>query len=210
MPRRTAADAAVTRSHIVRAARKLFTANGYAATTTGEIAESAGVTAGALFHHFDGKLGLFRSVFEDLEVELDAHVRATAGEVGGLEAFLKGFRAYLQFAKRPDFHRIVMLEGPVVLGETEWHAIEARRAASTLMEGLESLVEEGVVEDRPRRPLGLLLLGAMSEAGFEVARRGTARNMDALVDAMRYLLTPHIGKRSKVVAAPTARARSRK
>ncbi|MFN2426798.1 MAG: TetR/AcrR family transcriptional regulator [Candidatus Binatia bacterium] len=210
MPRRTAADAAVTRSDILRAARKLFAARGYAATTTGEIATAAGVTAGALFHHFDGKLGLFRSVFEDLETELDAHVRATAGEVGGLEAFLKGFRAYLEFAKRRDFHRIVMLEGPGVLGEAEWHAIEVRRGATTLMEGLETLVAEGVVEDRPRRPLGLLLLGAMGEAGFEVARKGTARDMDGLVDAMRYLLAPHMGKRARAVAAPTARTRPRK
>jgi AcrR family transcriptional regulator len=209
MPRRTAADAAVTRSDILRAARKLFAAHGYAATTTGQIAEAAGVTAGALFHHFEGKLGLFRSVFEDLEVELDVHVRATAGEVGGLEAFLKGFRAYLEFAKRRDFHRIVMLEGPVVLGEAEWHAIEVRRGATTLMEGLETLVTEGVIEDRPRRPLGLLLLGAMSEAGFHVARRGSAREIDGLVDAMRYLLTPHMGKRARVVVAPTARTRTR-
>jgi len=210
MPRRTAADAAVTRVAILRAARKLFAARGFSATTTGEIAQVADVTAGALFHHFGDKTGLFRSVFNDLEAELDAHVRATAGEVGGLEAFLKGFRAYLEFAKRKDFHRIVMLEGPVVLGDAEWHAIEARRAATTLMEGLESLVTEGVIEDRPRRPLGLLLLGAMSEAGFEVARHGSARDLDALVDAMRYLLTPHMGKRAKAVAAPTARTRTRK
>lgn len=210
MPRRSAADAAVTRSDILRAGRKLFAARGYAATTTGEIAKAAGVTAGALFHHFEGKLGLFRSVFEDLEAELDAHVRATAGEVGGLETFLEGFRAYLEFAKRRDFHRIVMLEGPVVLGEAEWHAIEVRRGATMLMEGLENLVAVGVIEDRPRRPLGLLLLGAMSEAGFEVARRGSARELDGLVDAMRYLLTPHMGKRTRTVASPTPRTRTRK
>lgn len=205
MARRTAAAAAATRADILRAARTLFTAQGYAATTTAEIAEAAGVTVGALFHHFEGKAGLFRDVFQELETELDAHVRETAGEGGGLESFLTGFRAYLEFAKRRDFHRIVMLEGPAVLGETEWHAMEVRRAASTLMEGLETLVAEGVVEDRPRRPLGLLLLGAMSEAGFEVARHGTRRDVDALVDAMRYLLAPHLGKRPRRVATATAR-----
>ncbi len=209
MARRTAADAAATRADILRAARKLFATNGYAATTTGEIAGAAGVTVGALFHHFDGKTGLFQKVFEQLEAELDAHVRESAGETGGLEAFLVGFRAYLEFARRKDFHRIVMLEGPVVLGEAEWHAIERRRGAATMMEGLESLVEEGVVEDRPRRPLGLLLMGAMTEAGLEVARKGSARDLDALVDAMRYLLTPHLQKRPRPVAAPTARTRPR-
>src|SRR5690348_10068598 len=114
MPRRTAADAARTRLDILRAARKLFADQGYADTTTSEIAEAAGVTVGALFHHFDGKAGLFRSVFESLEVEMDAYVRDTAGpfadSTDGLETFLAGFRAYLEFAKRRDFHRIVMLE----------------------------------------------------------------------------------------------------
>lgn len=210
MARRTAADAAVTRSDILRAARRLFAARGFAATTTGEIAEAADVTVGALFHHFGDKTALFRNVFEEIEAELEAHVRASAGEVGGLEAFLLGFRAYLEFARRKDFHRIVLLEGPVVLGEAEWHAFDVRRGATTMMEGLESLVAEGVVEDRPRRPLGLLLIGAMSEAGFEVARKGSARDVDALVDAMRYLLTPHMKKQSKRVATATGRTPARK
>lgn len=209
MARRSAADAAATRTAILRAARTLFTAQGFTATTTAEIAEAANVTAGALFHHFKDKPGLFRSVFEDLENELDAHVRFTTGEIGGLESFLTGFRAYLEFAKRRDFHRIVMLEGPVILGETEWHAIELRPAATMLMEGLETLVAEGVIDDRPRRPLGLLILGAMSEAGFEVARRGTRRDIDELVEAMRYLLTAHQGPGKESVSAPTSRKRGR-
>jgi AcrR family transcriptional regulator len=209
MPRRTAADAARTRFDILRAARKLFAEQGYAATTTAEIAEAAGVTAGALFHHFDGKTGLFRSVFESLEGEMDAFVRETAGPAGGLETFLTGFRAYLEFAKRRDFHRIVMLEGPVVLGEEEWHAIDVRVGATTLMEGLQLLVAEGVLEDRPLRPLALLLLGAMSEAGFTVARGGSRRDLDSLVDAMRYLLTPHLRKNRRAVG-PATRARSRR
>ncbi len=85
MARRTAADAARTRTDILAAARRLFTEHGYSATTTGEIAEAAGVTVGALFHHFEGKPGLFRSVFEQLEGELDAKVRAAVErlEAGG-------------------------------------------------------------------------------------------------------------------------------
>jgi AcrR family transcriptional regulator len=114
MPRRSAADAARTRIEILRAARRLFADQGFAATTTNQIAEAAGVSVGALFHHFEGKTGLFRSVFESLELEMDGYVRETAGEFTGLDTFLTGFRAYLEFAKRRDFHRIVMLEGPVV------------------------------------------------------------------------------------------------
>jgi len=210
VPRRSAADAARTRLDILRVARKLFSEQGYAATTTSEIAEAAGVTVGALFHHFDGKLGLFRSVFESLEVEMDSYVRETAGPpTGGLETFLTGFRAYLEFAKRRDFHRIVMLEGPVVLGEAEWHAIDVRQGATTLMEGLQLLVAEGIIEDRPLRPLALLLLGAMSEAGFTVARGGSRKDLDALVDAMRYLLTSHLKKNNRPVGPATRVRRTR-
>jgi len=211
MPRRSAADAARTRVDILRAARRLFAEQGYAATTTADIARAAGVTVGALFHHFDGKPALFRSVFESLELEMDAFVRETAGPLatGGLETFLAGFRAYLEFAKRRDFHRIVMLEGPVVLGEEEWHAIDVRLGATTLMEGLELLVAEGVIEKRPLRPLALLLLGAMSEAGFTVARGGSRKDLDALVDAMRYLLTPTLKKSARPVGPGTAAKRRR-
>ena len=190
MARRSAVDAARTRGIILAAARRLFAENGFAATTTAAVAAESGVTVGALFHHFGDKAGLFRRVFEEVERDLEDHIRRTADPAGGLEAFLDGFRAYLLFARRPDFHRIVLLEGPAVMGEAEWHAIDIRRGAATLMEGLEALVAEGVVEDRPLRPLGLLLLGAMTEAGHEVARGTARRQVDELVEAMRYLLAP--------------------
>jgi AcrR family transcriptional regulator len=213
MPRRSAADAARTRSDILVEARRLFAEQGYVATTTSQIAEGAGVTVGALFHHFEGKAGLFRDVFQQLEDELDAHVRETAGPEGSahaIDVFLAGFRAYLEFAMKKEFHRIVMLEGPVVLGEEEWHAFDARRGATTLMEGLELLVAEGVIEDRPLKPLGLLLVGAMSEAGFQVARSATRKDLEGLIEAMRYLLTSHLNGKSPRGGASKAPARSAK
>jgi AcrR family transcriptional regulator len=207
MARRSAADAAQTRSEILAAARRLFAERGYAATTTGEIAEAAGVTVGALFHHFDGKPGLFRNVFEQIDAELETCIRDAAGPEAGLEAFLAGFRAYLEFARRREFYRIMMLEGPAVLGEGEKHALETRRGATTLVEGLEHLVAEGILENRPLRPLALLLLGATIEAGLEAARGAKPRDLDGLVEAMRYLLTPHLRTAPK---PPALRAGSRK
>lgn len=202
MARRSAADAARTRADILTAARRLFAEQGYAATTTGQIAEAAGVTVGALFHHFDGKPGLFRTVFAEIDAELEVTIREAAEKVGGaavgIEAFLAGFRAYLEFARRREFYRIMMREGPVVLGEDEPHALDARRGAAALVEGLELLVAEGVIEDRPIRPLALLLFGSTVEAGLEAARGAGPADLDALVEAMRYLLRPHLR-----VPAPT-------
>lgn len=217
MARRSAADAAQTRVDILAAARLLFAEHGYAATTTGQIAEAAGVTVGALFHHFDGKAGLFRTVFGQIEDELEAAIRKAAEKAGGaamgVETFLAGFRAYLEFARRREFYRIVMLEGPVVLGEAEWHALDARRGAAALVEGLEALVAGGIIEDRPIRPLALLLLGATVEAGLEAARGAGPGDLDALVEAMRYLLTPHLRKppgprRAAAAPSPAKKRRS--
>lgn len=207
MARRSAADAAQTRAEILAAGRRLFAERGYAATTTGEIADAAGVTVGALFHHFEGKAGLFRQVFATIEAELEACMREAAGPEAGLEAFLAGFRAYLEFARRREFYRIVMLEGPVVLGEAEWHALDARRGATTLMEGLEALMAEGIIENQPLRPLALLLLGATVEAGLEAARGASARDLDALVEALRYLLAPHLRAPGPVAAPPKPAAK---
>lgn len=209
MARRSAVDAARTRGIILAAARRLFAEHGFAATTTAAVAAESGVTVGALFHHFGDKAGLFRRVFEAVENDLEEHIRRAADPAGGLEAFLDGFRAYLLFARRADFHRIVLLEGPAVMGEAEWHAIDIRRGAATLMEGLEALVAEGVVEDRPLRPLGLLLLGAMTEAGHEVARGTSRRQVDELVEAMRYLLAPGRVASSRTPRAATPLTRRR-
>lgn len=209
MARRSAADAAQTRSDILAAARALFAENGYAATTTGQIADAAGVTVGALFHHFDGKPGLFRDVFEQIQSELEATIRAAAEPAGEvLEAFLLGFRSYLEFARRREFYRIVMLEGPAVLGQAEWHTLDMSRGAATLMEGLEALVAEGVIEKRPLRPLALLLLGATIEAGLEAARGASPSDLDAMVEAMRYLLTPHLRVAAPVPPGSAAGAKS--
>lgn len=213
MARRSAADAAQTRAGILAAARRQFAENGYAATTTGQIAEAAGVTVGALFHHFDGKPGLFRLVFEEIESELDASIRAAAEPATAvLDAFLLGFRAYLEFARRQEFYRIVMLEGPVVLGQSGWLPLDMSRGAATLMEGLEALVAEGIIEQRPLRPLALLLLGATVEAGLEAARGASPAELDAMVEAMRYLLSPHLRAPSPAggKAPPRAKTPARK
>ena len=81
MARRTAEAAAQTRADIVSAARALFAQSGYAATTTAEVAARAGVTIGAVFHHFKGKADLFAAVFDELDREMDAYARERAVKV---------------------------------------------------------------------------------------------------------------------------------
>lgn len=188
MAKRSAAEAAQTRLDILTAARKAFAEQGYAATTTQGVAKAAGVTIGALFHHFTSKQQLFHCVFEAVELELDAHARAASKGQRGLDAFLAGFRAFLEFATRQDFHRIVMIDGPAVLGESEWRATDARLGLATVLGAVEYMIAVGVIPTQPSRPLAVLLLGAMNEAGFALARGEEGVTTDSCVAVLRRLL----------------------
>jgi AcrR family transcriptional regulator len=188
MPKRSAADAAQTRLDILAAARKAFAQEGYAAATTSGIAKAAGVTIGALFHHFESKQQLFHSVFEAVENELNDHARAASRGAPGVEMFLAGFRAFLEFATREDFHRIVMIDGPAVLGESEWRATDARLGLATVLRAVEGMMAAGLIPQQPARPLAVMLLGAMNEAGFALARQEPGVTADDCIATLRRLL----------------------
>lgn len=169
----------------------MFARQGYAGTSAREISASAGVTIGALFHHFGSKLSLFESVFEALELELDANAKAASNPelgLGPLETFLAGVRRSLDFAERNDFHRIVFVEAPAVFGEDKWREIDARLGLKTVIRGTQALMATGVIEDRPVKPVAVLLMGAMNAAGFAIARGEAGVDKDGLVDALRSLL----------------------
>lgn len=191
MPKRNAKDAAQTRADILTKARDLFARQGYAGTSAREISAAAGVTIGAMFHHFDSKLHVFQCVFEMLEMELDANARAASSPGLGLsvlETFLSGVRKSLDFAERSDFHRIVFVEAPVVFGEDKWREIDARLGLKTVMRGTQALMAAGVIAKAPAKPMAILLMGAMNAAGFVIARGEDGIDKDALIDALRLLL----------------------
>src|SRR5690606_5994487 len=117
MARRKPEEAAETRRAILASARELFTERGFAGTATTDVVARAGVTRGALYHHFADKTDLFRAVFVDLEQELDRTVMATAvaaaeAGAGARAVFLAGCRASMAFAARPDYRRIATVDAP--------------------------------------------------------------------------------------------------
>jgi AcrR family transcriptional regulator len=174
--RRTASEAAETRRALLDAARALFTERGYAGTTTTEVVREAGVTRGALYHHFRDKTDLFRAVFVDLEREFDAHVRAAAAVAAGAgppdprRALLGGARACLDRASQPDYRRIALTDAPAVLGLAEWHAIDSRVGLASMESGVRGLVAAGLLPPTAGRPLAVLLFGALTEACLALAR----------------------------------------
>ena len=148
-----------TRQALVGAARACFAESGYRGGSAEEIVRRAGVSRGAMYHHFGDKLGLFRAVVEEIEAGIDARVEAAGG---GLMA---GCYAFLDACLEPDVKRILLVDGPAALGREEWHRIEADHALAQIQDGL----REAGVESRDTKPLAHLIHGSLIEAAMFIA-----------------------------------------
>lgn len=173
-----------TRQALVDAARTLFTEQGYAATGTEEIVAAARVTRGALYHHFRDKTDLFRAVMEQVAREVAEDLinagrpagdrRPPAGQRTGQHAWHEvrdGLRAFLDLCVvTDDFQRIVLVEGPAVLGHEAWDGLVARHGSNLLAQWLSRSVEEGSIAPAPVQPLTRLLIAMISESSLYIAR----------------------------------------
>jgi len=159
-----------TRGELLVAARELFAEHGYAGVGTERIVERAGVTRGALYHHFQDKRDLFRAVHEELEQELVASIgERIAGIEDPWELLATGVRAFLDSCTDPAVRRIALLDAPAVLGWAEWREIDARYGLGLIGFGLQNAMDHGVLGQRPVRSLAHLLMGAMAEAAMVIA-----------------------------------------
>ena len=183
-----------TRGALVDAAEALFTKRGFAETATEAVVKAAGVTRGALYHHFAAKDELFRAVFEQLEDEVTKHVAHEAlTSTDPLEQLRRGTRAYLDACIDPAVQRVVLLDGPSVLGWETWQEIEQRYGYGLVVAGVEAAIAAGLIAAQPVEALAHALFGALTEAGMVVARAAeppAARAemeaaMDRLLDGLR-------------------------
>ena len=171
-PRRTQADrSATTRRHLISAARRLFTEHGYAAVGTERIASEAGVTRGALYHQFADKVELFAAVMETVEVELMVRLSKVTPTADDPRAFLlAGADAWLDASVEPEVQRIVLLDGPAVLGWERWRDIGLRYGLGLVATILADAMAAGTIPTQPVDPLAHALVGALDEAALYVAR----------------------------------------
>jgi len=162
-----------TRAALVAAARGLFAERGYAAVGTEEIVRAAGVTRGALYHHFDGKEGLLAAVYEQIEAEVAAELAAAeqaAPDRSALETLAAGADMFLDHCLEPEVQRIVLLDAPAVLGWERWREIGARYGLGLIEGILRAGIEAGEIREQPIEPLSHALLGALDELAMLVAR----------------------------------------
>lgn len=183
--RRTQAERTeATQAALIAAARPLFAQRGYAGVGTEEIARAAGVTRGALYHHFDGKRELFEAVYEQIEIELAERIAAGALQANAtspLAAMKAGAEIFLLASTEPETQQIVLLDGPSVLGWDRWREIATEHGLGLIEATLQAAVEAGAIDSQPVRPLAHVLMGALDEAAMLVARAEDAEKMRAEV-----------------------------
>jgi AcrR family transcriptional regulator len=155
------------------AARRLFTERGYDGVGTEEIVRAAGVTRGALYHHFGGKADLLEAVYERLEAESTERVaRVVLGSEleSPLAAMRAGIEAFLDECAEPELQRIGLHDAPAVLGWDRWREIAAENGLGLIEASLSAAIDAGEIRQLPVKPMAHLLLGALDEAAMLVAR----------------------------------------
>jgi len=188
LPRRTQADrSAQTRSALLNAARALFAEKGFAATSRDEIAARAGVTRGALYHHFESKTALALAVVAELETDLVDRVVSAALEGEGVrEQLHRGCRAYMDACADPTVARI-LVDAPAVIGVAACRALDAESCLPLLQDAFVRAGEEGVSVPGDPGVAAALLLGFLNEAAGLIAatpfNRARREAVTATVDA---------------------------
>jgi AcrR family transcriptional regulator len=169
---RRAQYSASTRRALVDVAEQLFTEHGYAATSLDAIVAGADVTKGALYHHFSGKQALFEAVFEKIESAGAQTVQATLREQRDpWEKAIAGLRAFLDVVRQPSYSRIVVQDGPSVLGYERFREQEERTTFANVRDIVRAVLGAGDwdVDRAMEGTFARIFFGAMSSAGTTVS-----------------------------------------
>ncbi|TNC78494.1 TetR/AcrR family transcriptional regulator [Janthinobacterium lividum] len=188
MVRRTRVEMEETRASLLATARKVFSERGYADTSMDDLTAQAGLTRGALYHHFGDKKGLLLAVVEQIDAEMDGRLQTISDSAADLwEGFRHRCRAYLEMALEPEIQRIVLRDARAVLGgaspDSQRHCLESMQAL------IQQLIHQGIVADACPQALASLIYGSLAEAAFWIADgdEGNARLVKA-VAALELLL----------------------
>jgi AcrR family transcriptional regulator len=185
---------AATRQALVTAARKRFGSVGFATTSLDDVVADAGVTKGALYHHFKNKEDLFVAVYEELEGELTGvGIDAVVGAKDAIEMLQRAFNAFLDLALSPEIQRISLIDAPSVLGAAQKHEIDTRYSLAGVTLGVQVGIDAGDIIDHDAETLAQLLIAACSQAAVMIAtaedhvaaRKQIGAALDTLISGLR-------------------------
>lgn len=174
-----------TRAALIEAGRALFTERPYGEIGTPEIVARAGVTRGALYHHFADKQALFAAVADAEAAAVAREIEQSSPEgTSAAEALLNGGRAYLDAMQVPGRTRLLLLDAPAVLGHAEAEAIDMCHSARTLREGLSIAIETGAMPALSIEPLTRMISAAYDSAALDIEAGGDRAAWEQVLAAL--------------------------
>ena len=177
-----------TRAKLIQAARKAFAAKGYAGSSMDDLTAEAGLTRGALYHNFGDKKGLLQAVIDQMDAEILVRMRAAhAAAATPWEGFMAEAIAYIEMSLEPEIQRIMLLDGPAVLGDpSQWENQNA--CLRTTAQTIQALIDDGTVKPVNAEAAARLVNGAALNAALWIAAADDAETVLAnVVDAFRQL-----------------------
>lgn len=169
MARRRLETMEENRLKLIAAARKAFAEKGFSDASMDELTASVGLTRGALYHNFGDKRGLLAAVVDEIDSDMALRAQAIGTRAGdGWQGMLAEGAAYIEMALDPEVQRIVLLDGPAVLGDpSQWPS--QGRCLQVTKQAVERLIEEGVMKPVDAEAAARLLCGAALNAALWVA-----------------------------------------
>lgn len=169
MAKKRAEMIAETRSKLIKAARHAFATKGYADSSMDDLTAEAGLTRGALYHHFGGKKGLLEAVINQIEGEMVERLSNIVAEANDAwDGFINESIAYIKMALEPEIQRIVLLDGPAVLGDpSHWPSQNA--CMQSTQRSIQKLIDEGRVQGVDAEATACLIMGSLRSASSWIA-----------------------------------------
>jgi len=184
--RRTQVErSASTRHAIVAAATRIIADSGFAGAGIDEIARAAGVSKGAVYHHYPDKVDVLAAVYEDVEIRLAERIARVASQVADpFDALRAGAHAFLDACLDPTIRRIALVEAPAGLGWERWREIDARHGFGLLQTGLQAAADAGEIDSAHITERAHLLLAALIEASLLLAHSDKPKRVRASAGAV--------------------------
>lgn len=198
---------ASTKRALVDVAIELFSERGYAGTSLDEIVAGARVTKGALYHHFSGKQALFEAVFEKVEADATKAIRRTVRDhKDPWDKALSGLRAFLGIVQEPRYRRIVIQEGPAILGYERFREQEERSTFGIVQEIVASVLRSYDLAPSMVETFSRIFFGAMSAAGAAVSSAEDPERASAEVEAAIAFILGGLRQQAESGGTPSPRA----